>query len=44
MGVPPNTKMDDLGVSATLALESVNTPSATDATGFRGPFLGLDLT
>ena len=27
--------------SATLALESVNIPSATDATGFRGPFLGL---
>jgi hypothetical protein len=33
-----------MGDTATLALESVNIPSATDATGFRGPFLGLDLT
>ena len=32
------------GETATLALGSVNIPFATDATGFGGPFLGLDLT
>ena len=32
------------GETATLAFGSVNIPFATDATGFGGPFLGLDLT